>query len=399
MGVDPTAIELLYQVLYEFEPAARRAIYDAIAALYLTGARLNNQVRETIEALTTAATEFALLVRDVETALQEQIEDALATLVSAAVAFSGAVRASVSESMAGVGEAALANSVAQQATGEALADAVAALGEWGADAGGAVLDFFVSPFRDALTGLSGQSLARSPDAAEGVGDAVDAWIDNFTLFGRVYSSGFELVDALRIDSVEALLLRRAADALNAEISDAAAAAGVHFVPVAGFFDGHAPCESEPWVNGIEGQSVASIPSFEHADGYFGWLMDFVGLVDRPVSGRSFHPNLSGHRAYAGVLASYIRGMLLATEGRVNLAGLPANPAPDPSRSSGAGPTGHGTRSAPDSRDSRSQDTPLEDSKDTETPSGDAQQVSLAGGLLVLERTSGSNVGCSAGAAA
>ena len=301
--------------------------------------------------------------------------------------------------MAGVGEAALADAEAQQAAAEALADAVAALGEWGADAGGGVLDFFVAPFRDALTGLASPSLGRSHDAASGVGDAVDAWIDDFTLFGRAYRSGFDLVDALRIDSVEALLLRGAADALNAEIRDAAAAAGVHFVSVAGFFDGHAPCESEPWVNGIEGQSVASIPSFENEDGYFGWLMDFVGLVDRPVSGRSFHPNLSGHRAYAGALASYIRGRLLAQQGGVTLAGLPANPAPDPSRSSSRAPTGHGTRSASSGGNVRSQDTPPQDSKETAAPPGDTQQVSLAGGLLVRQRVSGSGADCSAGAVA
>ncbi len=124
LGVDPIAIELLYQALYEFEPAAREALYDAIAALYLTGARLTNQVQTTIGALRTAATEFA---RAVEDAAQDVIQMKLATLVSAAVAFSGAVRASVSEAMAGVGEAALADAEAQQATAEALADTVGAL--------------------------------------------------------------------------------------------------------------------------------------------------------------------------------------------------------------------------------------------------------------------------------
>ena len=410
VGVAPIAIELLYQVLYEFEPAARRAIYDAIAALYLAGAHLAGEGEQKVTDLVEKAGAFAVAVEaylvDVTAQKLMQARAALEDLVRSArsfTAFAGGLAIDAAET---VGEAAAGSSAARRAEGEVLADAAVALGELAAAAGEAALDgsewaldAITAPLRDALTGLASPSLGRSPDAAEGVGDAVDAWIDSSTLYGRAYRSGFELVDALRIDSAEALLLRRAADALNAEISDAAAAAGVHFVSVAGFFDGHAPCEREPWVNGIEGQPVFLVPIFDGDtdEDYFEWLMNFAD-VDSPVSGRSFHPNLAGHRAYAGVLASYIRGRLLLEQGGVTLAGLPVNPAPDLSRSSSAGPTGHGTRSASSGGDVRSQDTPPQDSKETAAPPGDTQQVSLAGGLLVRQRVSGSGAGCSAGAA-
>ena len=403
VGIDPIAVELLYQVLYEVEPAARAALADAIAVLYLTGARLTDEVRDAIQDLTDKAEAFAAEVRDAGSAAnleaRKALQEALTELKSVAVAFSAAVRASVTESMAGVGEAALANAEAQQAAARALADAVSALGEVAADTGGAVLDSIVQPVRDQLDRFLRFPGPRSDDAAEGIEDAVDFWIDNFTLYGRVYSSGFDLIDALRIDTVEALLLRRAADALNAEISNAAAAAGVHFVSVTGLFDGHAPCESVPWVNGVEGQSVMSIPSFEGPDDYFEWLIDLI-TPDGPVSGKSFHPNMAGHRAYASALANYIRARLRATGGGVTLAGLPTNPTPDPSRGSGGGSGGSGVgiRSVPDSGNPIPQDTPLKDSKDAETPPANTQQVSLAGGLLVRQHAVAPGADCSAGAA-
>ena len=117
----------------------------------------------------------------------------------------------------------------------------------------------------------------------------------------------------KIDHVEAAFLWSSATALNSAIRDAATAAGVHFVDVAGtdgsrtddaMFAMHDPCDNEPWLHGF--------------------------VLDRSkkaaASDASFHPTRAGHIGYARILERYVRG--LVSEGyELTEAGLPANPEP------------------------------------------------------------------------
>ena len=137
---------------------------------------------------------------------------------------------------------------------------------------------------------------------------------------------------LEIDKREREFLRRGNLALNARIKGAAERAGLHFVPVVDAFAGHEPCTSEEWVNGLE----------------------FDVLGEFGPSGRSFHPNQLGHRAYAEALLGYIDDAIDAAiddavaagadlddalDDALNAAGLPGNP-------SAAGESGaRGLRSA------------------------------------------------------
>ena len=119
--------------------------------------------------------------------------------------------------------------------------------------------------------------------------------------------------AAKVDHVEATFLWSSAQRLNSAIRDASAAAGVHFVDVAGMndnhqgdavFAGHDPCSDEPWLHGfVLDQSERTA-----------------------VSNASFHPTRDGHVGYAQILERHVRG--LVSEGvELTEAGLPANPEP------------------------------------------------------------------------
>lgn len=147
----------------------------------------------------------------------------------------------------------------------------------------------------------------------------------------------EIRQSTKIDAEERVFIRDAGRVLNDRIRDSAAAVGVHFVEVAEpdanirgatSFDGRDACnEHDPWLYGLEGRwLLASLHSFVTGSS-----------ATAAVSGRSFHPNEAGHRAYAAILGQYISNRI--TQGAaVTASGLPANPAPSrtaSSRSSGA----------------------------------------------------------------
>jgi hypothetical protein len=75
-------------------------------------------------------------------------------------------------------------------------------------------------------------------------------------------------------------LRKATSEFNQTIADRAQKAGVDFVPVDGYFDGHEICGSkdDDWMNS---------PTFKHNDG--------GGWKDWGATDQTFHPNEKGHK--------------------------------------------------------------------------------------------------------
>ena len=113
---------------------------------------------------------------------------------------------------------------------------------------------------------------------------------------------------LKIDTNEKVLLMGAVEAMNRLIESSAEAAGVHFVAVKEEFFGHDPCGPDPWLNGVVVDER---------------LDDQVKL-----SGRSFHPNRSGHEQFARILLDHIEAAIERGD-RLNAGGLPVNPPPVP----------------------------------------------------------------------
>ncbi len=74
-------------------------------------------------------------------------------------------------------------------------------------------------------------------------------------------------------AAEMARLNAATAELNALIEERSEAAGFTFVPAAAAFRGHAWCDRQPWINGLT------------------------------ISPNSFHPNISGHSAYARLVGS------------------------------------------------------------------------------------------------
>ncbi len=121
--------------------------------------------------------------------------------------------------------------------------------------------------------------------------------------------GGNVADAA-ISFSEAKFLWTVAGELNEILRTSADKANVHFVEVSsrslsgdipeGFF-GHSPCSSEPWLDG-----------FVRKGGR------------RPVSDRSFHPNVLGHEEYARLLEFYVKSRIDAGS-LLNESGIPVNP--------------------------------------------------------------------------
>jgi lysophospholipase L1-like esterase len=89
------------------------------------------------------------------------------------------------------------------------------------------------------------------------------------------------------------------------------AAGLHFTDPRDEFKGHEPCgRKEEWVNAIVRRRFRELPE---------------GLS--PTSMTSFHPNRRGQRAYADVLAGYLKCALTSGWAYRPDTGLPQNPAP------------------------------------------------------------------------
>ncbi|MYC44055.1 MAG: hypothetical protein F4X49_00635 [Acidimicrobiia bacterium] len=140
----------------------------------------------------------------------------------------------------------------------------------------------------------------------GPGESVFHWLNDW--FDTLPIAGN--VDFYEISSDEQRYLRLLAGDLNREIRLAATAERVHFVDVAAAFDGHDPCASGAWLNGVVGTGEATEPS-----------------------ARSFHPNAAGHAAYADVVRAYIERAVRDVRSDpdrseatgLTAAGLPLNP--------------------------------------------------------------------------
>jgi formylglycine-generating enzyme required for sulfatase activity/lysophospholipase L1-like esterase len=109
-----------------------------------------------------------------------------------------------------------------------------------------------------------------------------------------------------LSSEEQDYIRSTAELLNSQIAAAAAAAGVHFVPVAG----------EGAFGGFEGHEICS------------WGLDWFNPLMLDLSGfdGSFHPNSRGQAGYAKAFVDFIRAKV-DSGWPVDANGLPVNPAP------------------------------------------------------------------------
>lgn len=144
----------------------------------------------------------------------------------------------------------------------------------------------------------------------GSGPPIGRILDGMTSAPLAWTSG-----TTKIDHIEANYLWDRAIELNDTIRKASERAGAHFIDIATLnshryqrisFIGHDPCSSDAWLNGI--------------------VVDPAQLIAN--SGKTFHPNVSGHHAYAQILSGYITEL---TRSSVELsdAGLPVNPTPVP----------------------------------------------------------------------
>lgn len=192
-------------------------------------------------------------------------------------------------------------------------------------------------------------------------------------------AAFVASDALNIEASETVFLKNTADQLNAKIKGAAAAAGVHFVDVAGarspsgvLFDWgrHSPCSSVPWVQGF-------VEDKEEDDG---------------VDAGSFHPTAAGHRVYAAILENYIRDAVRLPDAKLSDAGLPLNPAREIGGSSQAIP--RETRALASATSDMGGHVSRAEPGEGASASASAQPAASTGLLLVRRAAAGS--GCGAG---
>ena len=199
--------------------------------------------------------------------------------------------------------------------------------------------------------------------------------------GRVASYAF--TDRVRVDPGEAVFLQLAADDLNTAIENAASRAGVHYVDVLGgvaspdgplSFEGHSPCDDEPWLNG--------------------YVLEPKNTPEA-VSGRSFHPTVDGHRSgYAEILGQYIANAV-ADDAVLNEAGLPVNPGRSTRGSAGVG-AASGTAD-PQRRHAGDGGRLRGDGEAQRSAEGTAQNEQAASaGFLFAERTAAAANACRSG---
>lgn len=215
----------------------------------------------------------------------------------------------------------------------------------GAEAGAAVADSILA---DIGTGVKSfiHSLSLIPSTLEGpfspgsYGDSlrVSGRTDGGLTFLSELLVLLTRIGGLSIDGQEARSLRRGADRLNSTISKVASAVGVHYVPVAHEFDGHSSCAGgvdNDWIYGLEGQPIVKSSLYQTPIDFIkavsdGTLQDFINHIpspSSPVSQRSFHPNVDGHKAYARILSRYIDAVVSSGRVELNEAGFPINPTP------------------------------------------------------------------------
>ena len=232
-----------------------------------------------------------------------------------------------------------------------------------------------------------------------------------------------ILEPLQIEDEERTFLRETAMLLNAEIADAAARAGVHFVDVAAHFDGHEPCNAarnDEWINGLVGQDVVrldaarlDIDSLAQVSGPTDALIDVLDQIRpvlfKPVSDRSFHPNAAGHQQYAMALQSCIEDLVAQLgESQVSEAGLPLNSTASMGRgveSCAGEPSGQargdarGTRvSGSDGLSATAQEAPGTKTRATggDSETADTQaRPSVGLGLLSAQRAAAGGSGCAA----
>ena len=151
-------------------------------------------------------------------------------------------------------------------------------------------------------------LNRLVDSGGDVGRLIESYFDP-GLFGSAGVPSYVENAAnllLKLDTLEKVLLKGAAERFSDVVQDRAEEAGVHYIHVLDAFAGHDPCGKKPWLNGL--------------------VVDEESSALLPRSGRSFHPNVAGHEGYAAVLLDYI-DIAIERGDPVNDAGLPTNPAP------------------------------------------------------------------------
>lgn len=138
---------------------------------------------------------------------------------------------------------------------------------WAADCDAAVdkaQSFIADKLGDRLDGLYGDIATKAPNAAVVV-----------VGYPRLFD-GDDCNAGTWFSDREMTRLNRTADLLNAKIGSRAAAAGFGFVDPTTAFLGHAVCDDVEWVNGLS----------------------------KPVR-ESYHPNVRGQRAYAGLVAAQL----------------------------------------------------------------------------------------------
>ena len=275
--------------------------------------------------------------------LKETIGDILSEDVSPAAL---AKASKVVDALRATADAAVA------AAEKALAEAEAGLGTYGraeitgAEAQAALSEGFLAGIGAAFKHfIRSQSLTPpivlvGPFAPESDSDSlrVSRQTDENLTFLSDLLAALARIGGLNIDGQEARFLRRGANRLNDVISKVASAVGVHYVPVASEFDGHSSCAGgvdNDWVYGLEGQPVVESSLYQTPTDFIkavsdGTLKDFINdfpSPSSPVSQRSFHPNVNGHRAYARILNRYIDAVVSSGRVELNEAGLPVNPTP------------------------------------------------------------------------
>jgi len=160
----------------------------------------------------------------------------------------------------------------------------------------------------------------------------------FAQFFANFVADREALNNASIDADERVFVREAGREFNAVIQDEVNAVNrnaerngeqsrVHFVDVAEVFEGHYVCgdKVDDNQNAGGGESAISMPRGLWMNGMRG---DSRSTDVLPVSGRSFHPTIEGHAAYASILANYIRervgyrSLNALSDRRLTTAGLP-----------------------------------------------------------------------------
>jgi len=119
-----------------------------------------------------------------------------------------------------------------------------------------------------------------PDRLDDVYSAVRSQATNAKVVVTGYPLLFNGTDCNVLTFFTGAEMARLNDAtarLNAVIQERAKVAGFTFVPAASAFNGHAWCDPQPWINGLT------------------------------ISPNSFHPNISGHSAYARLVGPALFG--------------------------------------------------------------------------------------------